>query len=264
MARGRLILRSLGSSRKFADTRARAGKLGEFAQTLYPLLVANSDDFGRLSGDAFTVKHAVFPTSPRTEADFTAALEAMRAAGIILRYLADDGTEVVQIVDFDRGQPNLHKRTASRFPEFSGNLPEIPSQLKGIELKRTKPNSTAPCAGDGFADFWTCYPKKKNKSDADKAWKALAPNAELCQRILEAVEVQRTSKDWRKDGGQFIPYPASWLRARRWEDDEPGAIEPEREDWYDECRRLHGGACGLSSDTHRTRMLLEAEKAASA
>src|SRR3954464_3628935 len=109
MARGRLILRTLGSSRKFADTRSVAGKLGEFAQTLYMLLVTTTDDYGRQAGDAFTVKHAVFPTSPRSEAEFDTALAAMRDAGLVVRYHAD-GRQVLQIVEFGKGQPNLHKR----------------------------------------------------------------------------------------------------------------------------------------------------------
>ena len=223
MARGRLILRTLGSSRKYADVRARASRLGEFAQSLYPLLVACSDDYGREAGDAFTVKHAVFPTSPRTEAEFDTTLDAMHAVGLIVRYQADDGRQVIQIVDFGKGQPNLHKRSLSQFPEFSGNLPENPSQLNGIELKRTEPNPTALRA-DGFEEFWSAYPKKKSKADAEKAWRKLAPSPQLSQQIQASIAAQLGLEDWRKDGGKFIPYPASWLNGRRWEDETVGAI----------------------------------------
>lgn len=232
MARGRLILRTLGSSRKYADVRARAARLGEFAQTLYPLLVACSDDYGREAGDAFTVKHAVFPTSPRTEAEFDTALTAMQAVGLIARYLADDGRQVIQIVDFGKGQPNLHKRSLSQFPEFSGNPPENPSQLNGIEEKLREPNSTALRAGDEFDEFWLVYPKKKSKADAEKAWRKLAPSPELCQQIQASIAAQLGSEDWRKDGGKFIPFPATWLNGRRWEDETLGTIRvaaPKRE-----------------------------------
>ncbi len=40
MARGRMLLNTLGSSRCFAALGERAGKLAEFAQALYPLIVA--------------------------------------------------------------------------------------------------------------------------------------------------------------------------------------------------------------------------------
>jgi hypothetical protein len=39
--------------------------------------------------------------------------------------------------------------------------------------------------------------------------------------MLLAIERAKTSKDWTKDGGQYIPYPATWLRAKGWEDDFP-------------------------------------------
>jgi hypothetical protein len=252
MARGRLILRTLGSSRKYADVRVRAAKLGEFAQSLYPLLVANSDDYGRLSGDAFTVKFAVFPTSPRLEQEFDTTLNAMQDAGLIVRYVAPDGRQVLQIVEFGKGQPNLHKRTPSSFPEFSGEIPEIrekPSQLNGTELKRTEPNLTALRAGlDGFPEFWSAYPKKRSKPDAEKAWRKLAPSPELSQRILRAIAAQRVTADWVKEDGKFVPFPATWLNGRRWEDEayeppEPVAVAPPI-DWYEQCQQLHEGKCG--------------------
>ena len=40
--------------------------------------------------------------------------------------------------------------------------------------------------------------------------------------MLETLRVQCQQLDWLKDGGQFIPYPASWLRAARWEDEPVG------------------------------------------
>lgn len=69
-----------------------------------------------------------------------------------------------------------------------------------------------------FPKFWDAYPKKKNKGDAEKAWKSVKPTDELLTQILEAVEVAKRGDDWRKESGKYIPYPASWLRAKGWED----------------------------------------------
>ncbi len=77
----------------------------------------------------------------------------------------------------------------------------------------------------GFAAFWQSYPRKRAKGDALKAWKALKPDGSLCQVIARAVASQRRSEDWTRDAGRFIPYPATWLRSRRWEDAPEG---PER------------------------------------
>lgn len=69
-----------------------------------------------------------------------------------------------------------------------------------------------------FDVFWKAYPKKRAKGDARKAFKAAKVNDELLIRILAAIDVQRSSEQWTKAGGQFIPYPATWIRAEGWED----------------------------------------------
>ena len=70
-----------------------------------------------------------------------------------------------------------------------------------------------------FDDFYKHYPKKKNKAQAEKAWNKIKPTADLLEKMLLSLEQQKESKDWKKDNGQFIPYPSSWLNGRRWEDE---------------------------------------------
>lgn len=89
---------------------------------------------------------------------------------------------------------------------------------------KTEPN--AGSIAESFERFWSSYPKKRNKGDAWKAWKSLKPDDALVSAILAAVERARESVQWRKDEGQFIPYPASWLRARGWEDEEHVDVVP--------------------------------------
>lgn len=151
MARGRMIARTLGtSSKKFARLRDRHPQIGLFAQALYPLLVANADDFGRMDGDAFAVKHAVWSTAPETEQQFSDALSALHEEGLILRYRDANGA-YAQIVDFDRHQVGLQKRTNSRFPapseksmESQGN--SLLREEKRTEEKRTEGNGREPRA----------------------------------------------------------------------------------------------------------------------
>lgn len=70
-----------------------------------------------------------------------------------------------------------------------------------------------------FDEFWQAYPKRVAKGDAKKAWLKLRPSKELLARIVKAIGEQKKSEQWRRDRGQFIPYPATWLRADRWEDE---------------------------------------------
>lgn len=76
-----------------------------------------------------------------------------------------------------------------------------------------------PFDPDGFANFWASYPKKEAKKDAYKAWSKLRPSPELQAQMLTALSWQREQRDWTKDGGTFVPLPASWIRGERWTDE---------------------------------------------
>ncbi len=71
----------------------------------------------------------------------------------------------------------------------------------------------------GFNAFWVAYPKKVGRGAAEKAFERIAPDCNLLIKMVEALEWQRTTKDWMKDKGQFIPHPSTWLNQRRWEDE---------------------------------------------
>lgn len=66
-----------------------------------------------------------------------------------------------------------------------------------------------------FAEFWQAYPRKVAKPAAMKAWAGVAAEAEA---IIAGVRLWAGSVEWQKDGGQFIPHPATFLNQRRWED----------------------------------------------
>lgn len=72
-----------------------------------------------------------------------------------------------------------------------------------------------------FARFWAAYPKRVAKKEARRAWAQIRPDALTVDRILTALAWQCQQPAWTKDDGQFVPYPASWLRAERWEDEAP-------------------------------------------
>jgi hypothetical protein len=88
------------------------------------------------------------------------------------------------------------------------------------------PRSGSEGGVGGFDRFWSAYPRKVAKQEALKAWTKLAPDIALEIRILGAVDHQRTWDAWTRDGGKFIPYPATWLNGRRWEDERATVATP--------------------------------------
>ncbi len=83
------------------------------------------------------------------------------------------------------------------------------------------PRDVSRADEDRFSRFWAAYPRKVGKQAAKKSWSRLHPSEELTQAILQAIEAQKQSRQWRENNGQFIPNPATWLNQGRWEDEMP-------------------------------------------
>ncbi|MGN0670223.1 MAG: hypothetical protein ACI4JZ_06705 [Oscillospiraceae bacterium] len=83
---------------------------------------------------------------------------------------------------------------------------------EGVGVEKTDYESS-------FIRFWAAYPKKTAKQQALKAWQKLNPDKALIDVILSSLERQKQSVQWTKDNGQYIPYPATWLNGKRWEDE---------------------------------------------
>jgi hypothetical protein len=71
-----------------------------------------------------------------------------------------------------------------------------------------------------FDDFYRIYPRKVARLDAEKAWKQMMARGYEPSEVIAGAEA--FAKQCRKEGKeqQYIPYPASWLRAGRWMDAE--------------------------------------------
>ena len=75
---------------------------------------------------------------------------------------------------------------------------------------------------DAFSQFWSAYPRKTAKGDAKRQWeKASRHEPNLLALCLTALAWQRRQVQWTRDGGQYVPYPATWLRGERWADESP-------------------------------------------
>lgn len=77
-----------------------------------------------------------------------------------------------------------------------------------------------------FLKFWSSYPRKVGKGKAVKAFSKAIKQTDI-ETMLSAITLQSEGDAWRKDGGQFIPHPATWLNGERWLDEitiKPNAI----------------------------------------
>lgn len=69
-------------------------------------------------------------------------------------------------------------------------------------------------------DFWTLYPRRVAKKDAQKAWAQMSE----AQRMSAVVACANWRKIWAAKDAEYLPYPASWLRGERWEDELPSSV----------------------------------------
>ena len=123
-----------------------------------------------------------------------------------------------------------HVKGEGAEPNAEGAEPNDEKALKEVQSIKTTNKSLNSCA-NSFSQFWKAYPKKRSKGQAEKAWQRLKPDERLQGEILGAVQRATKSEDWTRDGGRYIPHPATWLNATGWEDELHGAAQ--QDDGYE-------------------------------
>lgn len=102
-------------------------------------------------------------------------------------------------------------------------MPNIRRKTQDKDKDKDKDNSASP-----FESFWAAYPRKVGKQAAKKAFSKVSVPVKT---LIDAVNSQKNSEQWRKDNGQYIPNPATWLNQGRWDDvlTEAGAQQTKEE-----------------------------------
>ena len=114
--------------------------------------------------------------------------------------------------------------TPSNPPMGEDGQPQTAAKSKPPKRKKASPKEDYDL--EGFNAFYAAYPRHEGKAAALKAWNKLAPDVVLQEQMGKALEVQKQSQQWRKDGGQYIPMPSTWLNGRRWEDEVQTQTQP--------------------------------------
>jgi len=105
-----------------------------------------------------------------------------------------------------------------RTDEKAASSPPLLKKEKETEKKKEK----TPLLE--FDRFWNAYPRKVGKPAALRAWRNLLRivwTPKTPSELMAGLERWKATDQWQKESGKFIPYPATFLNQRRWEDDPP-------------------------------------------
>lgn len=160
------------------------------------------------------------------------ALKHLNAHGQITRYRVKN-RPYLHITAWEKHQ-RVNRPSGSRYPlptcddaenaepisEPSVSPHESLSAGEGEKGRRGEGNTPAPTTSsrmpDRFPEFWSHYPKKKDRGHANKAWRTAVKKVDP-QEIIDGLIGQLpvlTACD-----PQFIPYGATWLNGERWADE---------------------------------------------
>jgi hypothetical protein len=223
-------------------------RLTVFQEVFFYRLIVNCDDYGRMDARPKVLASKLFPLRDIRLNQISDALRALTSAELVVLY-EEDGRPFLQMKTWDRHQSIRAKK--SKYPAPESNCMQlnadeiickhmnadackcsrnpIQSESNPNPNPNTNPNpnpNTNPTRareGGMFDSFWEAYPRHEAKQDARKAFDKLNPDDDLLQKMLKAIETWKKSDQWTENGGQFIPYPATWLNGKRWEDDPPAA-----------------------------------------
>lgn len=95
------------------------------------------------------------------------------------------------------------------YEELEARVVELEQEV--AELRKVKPKGSAR----RFADFWTVYPNKKGKAEAEKRWKADRLD-EMADMIIQHVYLMMAEDDGWQRG--YAPMGSTYLNQKRWTD----------------------------------------------
>jgi len=127
----------------------------------------------------------------------------------------EDGKQTANNYKFHlEGAQNLHGDIAKFARGRVQNLP--PNNLVRDNLVRID---------ELFAQFYSVYPRKKGKGAAEKAW-LKAITIKDPEEIINAAQLFAQSVVNKEK--QYIPYPASWLNKKQWDDEIEVEARPQK------------------------------------
>jgi len=129
------------------------------------------------------------------------------------------------------------KRKQQKLTPVSNSLAMLANTDTDTDTEAKK--NTSPVATTPFDRFWKAYPRKQGKKKAFSSWNRLQSKPEM-EFILNRLTEQIQTNQWKKENGQFIPMPETWINQERWNDEilpaqsTPSPRRPSRRDQFDD------------------------------
>jgi hypothetical protein len=194
---------------------------------------AGKNDIALIVGDLF--QRDLIREPSRTVARVSEAISELSQAGLLWLY-DDDGTDLLYIAFWDECQ-RVDKPQAGRFRRPDGTseykssviresskTPREPSRTvapvvgeqgsSGVVEKKTCATSSRSCP-PRFDEFWTAYPRRRDRRKAEKAFANALNRADVDTIIAGAARY--ASDPNRAD--QFTKYAEGWLNGDCWLDE---------------------------------------------
>lgn len=127
----------------------------------------------------------------------------------------------------ERAKKRWDATACDGMPRYATECRTMPDNAKDAKDKDKDYITPLTPQGELFGRFWSAYPKKVGKANCERWFARHKVDEETLQAMLDSLAYLKTTEQWQKDGGQYIPNPQTWLNGRRWEDE--SAKPPQRE-----------------------------------
>ncbi|MBP8005846.1 MAG: replication protein [Acinetobacter sp.] len=107
----------------------------------------------------------------------------------------------------------------SFYPASKNILPLLVKIFNTQKTLSKNTNQTNSALEEKYEIFWTEYPKCKRKIRKSETFATFKKHAKHFDVLISILKLQKSSDDWIKNDGQFIPAPQSWLNQKLWEVD---------------------------------------------
>jgi hypothetical protein len=226
-------------------------KLTNFQEIFFYRLIVCCDDYGRLDARPKMLAAKLFPLKDMRLKQIEDALRALSSVELVTLYQVD-GKPFLQMNTWDKHQrlrlskhkyPGMEEMDSAAScgdsRQVAANCGEFPQTAASCGLTRAREESQSESQSQSevesesharareehtdfdFDVFWSAYPRHEDKQAARKAFDKIHPDEQLMQKMIAAIAAWKESDQWLENGGQFIPYPSTWLNKRRWEDEVP-------------------------------------------